>query len=639
MSATPEPAPPETPGFELRGRLGSGGMGVVFRALDQRTGQQVALKWLPQATGVKLSRFKQEFRALADILHPNLLPLFALQSVADTWFFTMQLVEGTTFLGWVRPGGGGGRAPATGFSGRTLTSTRDGTAVDGIDRGRASAPTARGPDVGPAVGHLGHLDGLDAGRLRATLPQLVDGVRALHAAGKLHRDLKPSNVLIDPTGHVYVADFGIVLDTHGDGDVDPGVIIGTPGYMSPEQDAGASLSPASDWYAVGTMLFEALTGCRPFAGTVDELVAQRRAVDAPPVRALAPALPRALDDLADLAAALLQREPAARPDGAAVRARLGGATSELRTAAASAAGDGSGTAFVGRAAELAALHHALAASGDGCVAVLVAGASGMGKTALLGHFAAQAAAAGALVLTGRCYQRESVPFKALDSIVDALTRHLRALPAAALPALPGANVEALCRLFPVLRQVPWPTPDVAPPPLPPQRLLRRAIVGFRELIAALAAARQVVLIVDDLQWGDVDSVGFFVELLHHAAAPPALLLAAHRQEDAAATPLRTALRAAGAPPARPGALRELAVAPLQAPDVTALVRALSHGALGDDTIDAVARESGGSPLFASELTRAGAAPIGGAPRPADRGARRDAVAAGAAAAGGDRRRR
>src|SRR5215475_4241403 len=89
--------------FEVRGTLGAGGAGVVYRAFDRQLNREVALKLLRQASGRDLYRFKREFRQLADIVHPNLVQLHALYSTGDDWFFTMELVEGVSFIDWVRP--------------------------------------------------------------------------------------------------------------------------------------------------------------------------------------------------------------------------------------------------------------------------------------------------------------------------------------------------------------------------------------------------------------------------------------------------------------------------------------------------------------------------------------------------------
>src|SRR6478609_6372767 len=89
--------------FEVRGTLGAGGAGVVYRAFDRQLEREVALKLLRQATGRDLYRFKREFRALADIVHPNLVTLHELHAAEDDWYFTMELVEGVSFIDWVRP--------------------------------------------------------------------------------------------------------------------------------------------------------------------------------------------------------------------------------------------------------------------------------------------------------------------------------------------------------------------------------------------------------------------------------------------------------------------------------------------------------------------------------------------------------
>src|SRR5262247_1475928 len=96
--------------FELRGTLGAGGAGVVYRAFDRQLQREVALKMLRQASGRDLYRFKREFRALADIVHPNLVALHELHAAGGEWFFTMELVEGVAFIDWVRPGHGTGPA-------------------------------------------------------------------------------------------------------------------------------------------------------------------------------------------------------------------------------------------------------------------------------------------------------------------------------------------------------------------------------------------------------------------------------------------------------------------------------------------------------------------------------------------------
>src|SRR5262249_15436883 len=110
----------------------------------------------------------------------------------------------------------------------------------------------------------------DPHRLRTALRQLTEGIQSLHAAQRLHRDLKPANALVTPNGRVVVLDFSLVHE------VDPlapdshhSQVVGTPAYMAPEQIRESRSSEASDWYAVGVMLFEALTGVLPHTGSLD----------------------------------------------------------------------------------------------------------------------------------------------------------------------------------------------------------------------------------------------------------------------------------------------------------------------------------------------------------------------------------
>ncbi|HEY7509434.1 MAG TPA: AAA family ATPase, partial [Vicinamibacteria bacterium] len=430
--------------------------------------------------------------------------------------------------------------------------------------------------------------------LRDALAQLAAGAIALHAAGKLHCDIKPLNVRVTPEGRVVLLDFGLVSEGAGETALGEGGIAGTVPYMSPEQGTGGPMTPASDWYSVGAMLYEALTGTVPFHGTVADVLRAKQQHEPPPPSRLAPATPGDLDEICQ---GLLRRDPERRLGGAEVLTRLGRRTvraPEAETAA---------VPLIGREAHLRALEDAFAASRAGrAVVVYVRGAPGVGKTALVQRFQERLRERReAVVLSGRCFERESVPYKALDTLVEALARHLDTPGESHLARLPARDAAALARIFPVLTQVPgMPPPPEGESASRPERR-RRAVGALRELFRALAARRPLVLAIDDLQWGDLDSARLLGELLAVKDPPPLLLLAAHRTEPRRSPFLDTFH--ALAERARPAVHSEvLPIAELSVADGEALARALLRDAAPGLT-DAIARESGGNALFISELAR------------------------------------
>jgi len=594
--------------FELRRRLGKGGMGTVYEAFDRERGAVVAIKLLRSVSPDGIFRFKREFRALADVSHRNLVSLRELLATGDRWALTMDLVDGVDFLRYVRGDreqtgrvAAGGQSPDLGTEDRTLptvaerpTGRRSAPVSGGVDsseavttdhRGLASpagAPSPRGAGRAP----LSSPDQLD--RLRESIRQLVKGISALHASGFLHGDIKPSNVLVEPDGRVAILDFGIVRELSG-GALPAGHVAGTPAYMAPEVGTGAPLTEASDWYAVGVLLFELLGGRLPFRNTALDVLETKRHRRAPALRDVAPEAPSDLCSLTDL---LLARDPALRPGGIEILLRLG---SDVPPAVRATHGD---SLVVGRHNELATLRAHCSAAADGRArTVFVRGSSGIGKSALLAQFAREAAAGGALVLTGRCYERESVPYKAMDSAVDALAQHLAGLPEDRVAQLMPPDVQSLARLFPVLRRVS--AIGDAPPDTAggdSHELRRRAIGAFRELVSRLAMRAPVVIHIDDAQWGDEDSANLLAEVCKGRRAPPFLLVLAFRGERAPDSPFLTSL-AEAVPDAD-----ELEIGPLSERDSLDLARHLLRG-LGEseDLAGAVAREGEGNPMFLRQL--------------------------------------
>ncbi|HEY0195540.1 MAG TPA: AAA family ATPase, partial [Kofleriaceae bacterium] len=546
--------------FEIRGTLGAGGAGVVYRAFDRQLAREVALKQLRQASGRDLYRFKKEFRSLADIVHPNLVALHELHSADGEWYFTMELVEGVSFIDWVRPA----RSPDAG----------------GPQRTRHDIITAD----------------LDLGRLHGALIQLVDALVALHRAGKLHRDLKPSNVLVTRTGRLALLDFGLV-HTLAEGDPER-LAVGTPVYMSPEQAADQPLGEASDWYSLGAMLYEALVGRRPFEGD-SEQVMNRKQTEQPPAPHLLDA--GVSEGMSQLCMALLQPQPHGRPTGLAILETLGAVPSEITR---SIGRSYPPVAFVGRSAELDVLRRTLGDLRRGGGAILIKGRSGIGKSTLIRRFLRGLGDA-VFVLEGRCYEREAVPFKMLDGVVDALAGAIVGLPATHVEPLVPRDLGSLVRLFPVLRRVPTFSDFAQHSPVPPdpQEMRRRGFQALRALLGRLARIRPVAIFVDDAHWGDADSAVFLAELIH-GAEPGLLVLVAHRPEDYLG--VVALVRRPPGGNARRGDVRELEILPLSEAESTSLVTQLA----GDlsRTHDVVAA-GGGNPLILTEMARATDLPV------------------------------
>src|SRR5688572_3104990 len=258
--------------YRIRRRLGSGGMGVVYEALDVQTDKLVALKTLTRAEASHISRFKNEFRSLADVSHPNLVALYEFMADGQYWFFTMELVQGVNFLEYVRPGYQAKRGQSSRTA--TLRKTSEGASTELLSDYEAETRELdsvtdpdldeHSPETFPARSLLNSR--LDLHRLRVAIRQLAEGLNGLHETGKLHRDIKPSNVLVTKEGRVVILDFGLVAEVEGQDLHDSVSLAGTPDYMSPEQGAQVPISRASDWYSVGVILYQALTGRLPFAG-------------------------------------------------------------------------------------------------------------------------------------------------------------------------------------------------------------------------------------------------------------------------------------------------------------------------------------------------------------------------------------
>jgi hypothetical protein len=262
---------PEVAGYLILGEIGRGGMGVVYRARQVLLNREVALKVIRWETVADESRadqlrarLRQEAEAVAAVKHPNVIQIYQTAQTDGELVLAMELLEG-------------------------------GSLQQRLHSARVLEPRAAA----------------------VFLEKVARGVQAVHERGIVHRDLKPDNILLDGEGEPRVADFGLARPLEAAGQTRPGAIVGTPEYMAPEQAGqdGAAVTPATDVYGLGAILYAVLTGRPPFPREdLLTTLAKVRSQAVVPVRALRPSIPRDLETicLRCLAKAPAERYPSAR---------------------------------------------------------------------------------------------------------------------------------------------------------------------------------------------------------------------------------------------------------------------------------------------------------------------------------------
>ena len=456
-------------GYELVGLIGAGGMGEVYKAYDKKLDRPVALKLLPLHLTDNpdwLRRFRAEAKAASSLNHPHILVVHDIGEFQGRPFIVMEFVEGQTLR-------------------------------ERVDAGSVAVKDA----IGIAI-------------------QVASALAASHARGIVHRDIKPENVMLRPDGYVKVLDFGLARQMAAPEAgtltaTEPGTLIGTLRYMSPEQSRGEAAHAPSDVFSLGLLLFEMVTGRHPFHA--DSTIGVLHGI-----QSSAPGPSDAGPELDNLLVEMLQKDPRVRPPAADVVARLTGFA-----ARAPAAGYvPRRRTSVGRERERADLRAAFEAAdrGNGQF-VAVSGEPGIGKSTLVDDFLSELAMP-AWIARGRCSERLAgaeahLPFlEALDSL-------LKRDPAVAA----------------VMKQV-APSWYVHIAPMSPEepsaaRLLADTKSGSAErlmremaaLLHELARSRPFVLFLDDIQWADVSTIDLLGFLAPKLAQLRGLVLITYRPTD------------------------------------------------------------------------------------------------------------
>jgi tRNA A-37 threonylcarbamoyl transferase component Bud32/tetratricopeptide (TPR) repeat protein len=440
--------------YEVMSLLSAGGMGEVYRARDPLLERELVLKVLPTRTGFRnepLERFVREARAASALNHPNIVTIYAIGESDGCHFIAMELVKGKTL--------------------RQLA--RDGVTTK-------------------VVGQVGS--------------QAARALAVAHEAGIVHRDIKPENIMVRDDGYVKVLDFGIAqlsrAEEKDEGPDDsrltrPGMVVGTMRYMSPEQATADVITPASDMFSLGLVLYELATGHHPFEASSDMAVLSAIILrEAPPPSRLNARIPREFDSLMER---MLKKSPAARPTAIEVATVLASIAEPPPATAGEGVTQASRSEVVGRELEKMALKEEFIAASSGQASmVCVSGEPGIGKTTLVEDFLSEVIRSSLhLVARGRCSERlagAEAFLPILDAIEDLLNKD---------------QDERIRNAFQAhapswTRQVaPFDTgPGPAGAPASQERL-KRELAAF---LSAVCAMQPLVLFLEDIHWADTSTV-------------------------------------------------------------------------------------------------------------------------------------
>jgi serine/threonine protein kinase/predicted ATPase len=475
--------------YRVESRIGAGGMGEVYRAHDAKLDRPVALKLLSSAVAAdadRLRRFHAEARAASSLNHPNILVIHDFGEIDGRPFMVSELVEGQTLRQRLEQG---------------------------------PLPVREAVDL-------------------AT--QVASALAAAHARGIVHRDIKPENIMIRPDGYVKVLDFGLaklttqktVADAVTMVRTDPGMVMGTPRYMSPEQVRGQETDPRTDVWSTGVVLFEMLAGRAPFHGvTTADLTTAILCAEPEAIEGVAAEAPDALGPIVAMALAKEsdRRYPSAMELHRELLALRTGIDSGLYQARSDRTPGPGVQHTVGREKERAALLEAfrLAASGHGHV-LSISGEAGSGKTTLVEGFldGLRTGHPPPSIARGRCSERLAGS--------DAYLPVLEALEA--LLQTGGTDMgQQMSSVAPTwYSQVATSTPAggvsarPADAPTGSQERLKRELAA---LLKDVSRTRPLVLFFDDVHWADASTIDLLAYLAPRFADLRVLVVVTSRPSD------------------------------------------------------------------------------------------------------------
>lgn len=578
--------------FAVEARLGSGGMGVVYRGRHLKTGQRAAIKTVLAGGPELIASFRREVQVLAGLSHPGIVRILDEGVTGVSPWYAMQLVEGRPLSSLLRGPPTSqtmmvaGREPPSTSPAESIALPHD--APPGEDDALADRPPLR--------------------ELLGIVRRVCEALSFVHAHGLVHRDLKPENILIEPDGNPVLVDFGVVGqfgDSAGREVLALSGSAGTLAYMAPEQALGGVVDARADLFSLGCILYECIT-LRPPFGPAGFVAAS---ASGPPLpSSLVPGLS---PELEELVLGLLARD---------VHDRLGYAKDVARRLDRLLDGEAPGAdsehgseptylyrpELVGRERALEQLCDLVDAAKQGRGGfALVGGESGIGKTRLLLELAGRAAAAGATIITGECEPVRQVmldaethgePLHPFRRFLLAVADACRAGGPEVTARLLGGRGAVLARYEPALASL---LPQAPPPPEgeSPERARARVFGALESLLAAFSPDRPLLLLLDDLQWADGLSLEFLSLLASHPQARSRVCVVATFRSEETSAELLALSQQAGVVSAPLGPFDRQAVS-----DMVSGMLALR--APPPEWVSFLHAESGGNPFFIAEYLRA-----------------------------------
>ncbi|MFC1848914.1 tetratricopeptide repeat protein [candidate division CSSED10-310 bacterium] len=541
--------------YELEEPLGRGGMGIVYRARDCQTDERVALKTVLLSKGGGLQGIRREITALARLCHPGIVSIKDHGLQEGIPWYAMEMLQAETLRQFIKKERSIGTAVESEESSTYPLNITSETIVDPhADKtarvwwtrslsafqkpGKRSSPDEPVPGAqNQQRASLSEEGGFT--KILTVIYRLCQTLAFLHGEGVVHRDLKPENILIQPGEIPVLVDFGLMTVFSGarsreylkiDDDQ-----AGTVPYMAPEQIRGEFVDARADLYSLGCILYEILLGHPPFFGVKVDQIARAHLYQQPvPPRHFISGLAPQLNELVLKLLAKDPRERIGYADAVAGTLSSYGLSlpeePELPPCRPYLYRPG----FSGRESDLVTLWDTIRNQKEyrgGIVAV--GGESGVGKTRLVLEFAAAAAKRGTPVLVGECRDSAAHPLQGFQIPLQMIADYCREKGELETKRILGKSSAILRSYFAELEALPYLEQKTVPAPLTPKAAQERLFNNLADTIEAFAQDRELLIIIDDLQWIDELTLGFLQFLLrgNFFERVPVFYITTHRSEE------------------------------------------------------------------------------------------------------------